>query len=295
MGVLNKYLLLISIIFAYSSACFPQSYLPLQTGNKWVFSSGNCNGSPVYSTDCRHDTTVSIITSDTVMPDGLIYFGISNLNLASYKWFRCDTSWVYAIDPWSNTEVPLFNLNSQIGEEYKLGIDSNQTIILQSRDTINIFDRETKALHYMYIAGIDLTFNITLSDKFGFIKIENIGFGGWSYSNLIGCKINGDTYGLITSVNPNINKMPNHFELYQNYPNPFNPSTTISFSLPYAQNAELKIFDIYGKKVTVLVEGFLSTGLHTIKYTAGNLASGIYFYRLKTERFIKTRKFIVLK
>jgi hypothetical protein len=88
--------------------------------------------------------------------------------------------------------------------------------------------------------------------------------------------------------------------LGKNYPNPFNPETDISFSLPERAQVSLIVYNILGEKVKTLVSGDMDAGTHTIHWNstdeAGNsIASGIYFYRLKTESFEKTRKMVLMK
>jgi len=89
--------------------------------------------------------------------------------------------------------------------------------------------------------------------------------------------------------------LPTEFVLYQNYPNPFNPTTFIQFNLPKSCIIELELFDLMGKEKMKLLSGEFSAGLHTYLLDAGNLASGTYFYRLKSENFEQTRKLILLR
>ena len=86
----------------------------------------------------------------------------------------------------------------------------------------------------------------------------------------------------------------NYF-LYDNYPNPFNPATTIRFSLPVSGNVTLTVYDINGKQVAILVNGYLATGVHEVKFNAQRLASRIYIYELKAEKFISAKKLLLLK
>jgi len=85
------------------------------------------------------------------------------------------------------------------------------------------------------------------------------------------------------------------FELAQNYPNPFNPTTTIQFSIPETSFIELSVFDILGRKVAKLVEGKFEVGTHKVTFDATNLSSGIYFYKLKSEKFSAVKKMILMK
>jgi hypothetical protein len=94
--------------------------------------------------------------------------------------------------------------------------------------------------------------------------------------------------------------LPSDFELFQNYPNPFNPETTISFDLPVSGAVKLEMFNILGESVATPIEGSLAAGRHTVTFRGAKangeeLPSGVYFYRLRAERFESTRKMILLK
>jgi len=83
--------------------------------------------------------------------------------------------------------------------------------------------------------------------------------------------------------------------LYQNFPNPFNPVTTIEYHLPYSNYVKLKLFDILGSEVKLLDSGYKDAGNHKLKLLAEYLPSGVYFYMLVSEGFIKTKKMIIMK
>lgn len=85
------------------------------------------------------------------------------------------------------------------------------------------------------------------------------------------------------------------FALYQNYSNPFNPSTTISFTLPQAGNVELTLFDAVGREIEEITNKEFSVGTHSINYNAGNLSSGVYFYRITAGTFTQVNKMMLLK
>jgi hypothetical protein len=88
---------------------------------------------------------------------------------------------------------------------------------------------------------------------------------------------------------------PVDFELFQNYPNPFNPSTSIKYSIPKSVLVTLKIYDVLGKEITTLVNEKEEAGLHKIEFNPTNLSSGVYFYTLKTEGFLQTKKMILIR
>lgn len=85
------------------------------------------------------------------------------------------------------------------------------------------------------------------------------------------------------------------FEIRQNYPNPFNPSTTIRYAIPTNSFVTLKIYDLLGNDVAVLVDEENEAGFHQVEFDGSGLASGVYFYALQTGSFVQTKKFILLK
>jgi hypothetical protein len=92
---------------------------------------------------------------------------------------------------------------------------------------------------------------------------------------------------------------PTAYSLEQNYPNPFNPSSTISFSLPSSGCVTLKVYNMLGQEVATLVNGKLEAGVHNAVWTPGELASGLYVYRLQasdgTHSFDATKKLMLMK
>ncbi len=99
----------------------------------------------------------------------------------------------------------------------------------------------------------------------------------------------------ITGIKNQNSGLPTTYSLSQNYPNPFNPSTTINFALPKSGNVSLIVYDILGREVAHLVNGDMQAGYHTVEFNASNLASGVYFYRLKAGNFVNVKKLMLLK
>jgi plastocyanin len=85
------------------------------------------------------------------------------------------------------------------------------------------------------------------------------------------------------------------FELKQNYPNPFNPSTRISYAIPSASFVNLKVYDIIGNEIAVLVNEEKQAGNYQIDFDATELTGGVYFYQLLTGPFIETKEMILMK
>ena len=100
----------------------------------------------------------------------------------------------------------------------------------------------------------------------------------------------------VVAVDDNENKLnAEEFALYPNYPNPFNPSTTIRFSLPEDQLVSLSIFNLRGQLVELLLNDRRSAGEHIINWNAGNLASGVYIYQIRSSGKSITQKMILMK
>lgn len=94
----------------------------------------------------------------------------------------------------------------------------------------------------------------------------------------------------ITEEYPN-----NEFVLEQNYPNPFNPTTTISYGLKERSFVELRIYDILGRQVLILLNKEQNAGSYKVEFDASELTSGIYFYSLKAGSFVETKKMLLMK
>ena len=127
-------------------------------------------------------------------------------------------------------------------------------------------------------------FLVTLDQNF----YKTLWFGVETYGN-------GDP----TAVN-NGNKLPAEFKLEQNYPNPFNPSTVINYQLPVYERVELKIFDVLGREVSILVNEEKAPGKYEVQWngtdSSGNfVSSGIYFYRLTAGKFAEIKKMVLIK
>jgi len=88
---------------------------------------------------------------------------------------------------------------------------------------------------------------------------------------------------------------PLKFDLSQNYPNPFNPTTTIKFSLSVSSKVKLPVFNILGEEIQILLNETKDAGIHTINFSASQLNSEMYFYRLQAAEFMLVKKMTLLK
>lgn len=88
---------------------------------------------------------------------------------------------------------------------------------------------------------------------------------------------------------------PDVFKLYDNFPNPFNPSTIIKYSLPEAAFTSIKIYDVVGNEVAVLVNENKSAGTYQVAFNAERLSSGVYYYSIQSGSLSETKKMILLR
>jgi len=102
----------------------------------------------------------------------------------------------------------------------------------------------------------------------------------------------------VTHVEPfeaSLGSAPLKFELGQNYPNPFNPTTSISYSLPHSSFVTMRVYDVIGKEVAILVSEQKDAGMYEVRFDASELSSGIYVYCLTTSSSILSKKMMLIK
>lgn len=172
-----------------------------------------------------------------------------------------------------NTEIEVYNIIVKNSESKKL------LILLSNIEQIHD-DKE------IYLMDIELgkEFNLREENKFVInrVKSEN------KFKLVI---------GEIEKVNEILKDyLPQEYILFQNYPNPFNPTTVIRYSLPEKTTVSLEVFNLLGERVANLLQNKVEeAGNYEVVFEASNLNSGIYFYRITTNKFTTTKKMILLK
>jgi hypothetical protein len=114
---------------------------------------------------------------------------------------------------------------------------------------------------------------------------------GWSDTSM-------NNYITVTSTSvqeERIGGTPEEYSLSQNFPNPFNPSTSIGYAVTNREYVRLAVYDVGGRLVQTLVDGVKEPGEYLVRFTADNLPSGVYMYRLQSGSFSETRKMILTK
>jgi hypothetical protein len=140
-----------------------------------------------------------------------------------------------------------------------------------------------------YSGSTILYYTITVNNT-----ITGIGSDGSYYVNMDQCTAILKPFSTVTSVKET-KPLPKQFFLSQNYPNPFNPTTVISYQLPVISLVTLKIYDILGREVKMLVAEKQNAGYHSVTFDAKNLPSGIYFYSIAAGQFTQIKKMMLIK
>jgi len=190
----------------------------------------------------------------------------------------------------------LYKLNAQIGEVWKSDPVEKWIAKVVTIDSKMIFGKQMiyKEISYgrVTVNSDTIWWNTrTLAQGFGLIDAQ---LEPMAPVYLNGTIIGGVQWGFIVNVHETA-ILPDEFILRQNFPNPFNPTTTISFSIPKRLLIRMKVFDVLGRELAILFEGYKEKGTHVVLWNASLYSSGIYFYRLETEEGILTKKLILTK
>ncbi len=156
----------------------------------------------------------------------------------------------------------------------------------------------------MYKNGYQLPARISYED----LRINENGYFYDNQEKILYVQIKGSTdssysitgEGVVLNTDNNGKILPDDYVLEQNYPNPFNPSTIIKYSIPSVgtslmKSVQLKVYDVLGNEIATLVDEFKEPGTYQVEFNASGLSSGIYFYRLQSGNFLKTKKMVLLR
>jgi|GEM_PF-2151619 len=274
----------------------PNSFFPHSVGNIWEYNTP--------TGIVRYD-----IRRDSIGSNGQIYlfFGAGIF----------DPLW--SIDTASSTVY--YSPKILNWQYYKLDADSGETWMVYPEDTIPpgaIQRREALVINkypwfifgtpteFMEIEYYDLNWGDTIINEFAWkVNTETLASGFGLIEDFIeepphigrllrGCVLDGDTFGIITSVE-DIIKSPEDFYISQNFPNPFNPLTKIKYGLDSRQYVTIKIYDLLGGEVATLVEAEKPAGAYEVTFDGSTLASGIYIYRFSTNKNTVSKKMTLVK
>ena len=200
--------------------------------------------------------------------------------------------------------------------EFLIRDANNQAQLVSSSFIISVNEWTFIAIFYDYQAGKVYMWNDPLIGPVDtldfqqdfFANDDPLSIGSWYRSDSLNPSIR-DFQGFIDDVRisnsiddvivthlaqePIIN--PNRLHLNQNFPNPFNSMTQISFQLFFHTHVLMEVYDISGRRITTLIDGNLNPGVYEVNFNAEKLATGVYFYRLKSSNYNAVKKMILYK
>jgi hypothetical protein len=177
------------------------------------------------------------------------------------------------------------------GREYLLtgvgGVENNNFLLvditnLENAQVIAQTGNIGGAENNFRVAGV----SIDHENYIGYVLATNVAIAAYDLKDALQIPVSLEDHGA---------QLPTAMELHQNYPNPFNPTTTIRFSLPESAEVSLHVYDVTGRLIAVLAEGFHQAGYHEAAFNAAGLGSGIYVYRLHAGAQTVSRKLSVIK
>jgi endo-1,4-beta-D-glucanase Y len=226
-----------------------------------------------------------------------------------YNYNSCRTPWHFGTDYLLNGDVRAKNDCNKITQWLKK-LTSNKVSSIRSGyklDGSNISGNNYQDMAFMapFAVGacVDTAHQVWLNDLWNYVTtdaVSNSDYFGNTLKMLCMIVIAGDYWApqqITDAVGESGNiAVPSSYQL-RNFPNPFNPSTTIQFSVPRFEKIQGKIYNLYGKEICTLVDGFTPAGMHVLEWNPAkqNLASGVYFFRLATGEFQQSIKLVYLK
>ncbi len=282
---MRKYYLISIIFLSLTSKISPQNYFPLEVGNRWdYFISGYSHGGNYWN-----DTLSIEVIGEIKFNTNKDYYILSKPFLFS-EYLCSENDSLYYYDTADSLDCLIFTFNqSDSSTYYSCGFDSLQVI----NDLVaNIFGIEDTFQRHSPPWGWSI---------FELFKLYGLHFFSYygplqqvDYS-LSGCIISGVTFGeLLVSIKKDI-RFPINYSLSQNYPNPFNPTTTINYQIPGINFVTIKVYDVLGNEVVILINEEKDVGNYEVEFDGKDLPSGVYFYTLKAGSFVETKKMVLMK
>ncbi len=273
-----------------------QKNLPVEFNLIW----NKVNYADTYSCQIANDSNFNqIMINDTIIIDTIKQITLAIHGKKHYWKIRANNSG--GSSQWSNT----WNFLTILPSPNELAAIPNllNSITLTWKDKSNgevgfILERNQDSTNYSVIDTTQSNDTVYVDtnvekNRTYYYKIKSFTYDCESdYSN--------ETSAMVTKINKD--ELPKEYSLSQNFPNPFNPVTSIQFTVGNSpageagkQNVSLKVFDVLGREVAVLINEKKEPGTYTVKFDASQLGSGIYIYRIKANNFSASRKLVLLR
>ena len=286
------------------------SYYPLKVGNKWIYDKTTI----VYDfpPQITYDTVIKKVIRDSVAQNNKKYFVLKEESISgSTEYFleRIDSTtgkifrFVQGFN-YPDDELLIDDLTAELGdtiEAFRYGIwYPGAVTVLREENYFTKWGlnsgRKIFETNNYGMPLYSLTYGLGLDSA-----VYGFDFGTTTFV-LRGCVINGTVFGDTVLFVEQREDIPTNFVLYQNYPNPFNPTTKIEFVIPNGVRnlVTLKVYDVLGNEIATLVNEYRDAGRYEVKFTVGqdsspDIASGVYFYQLKADNYIETKKMVLIR
>ncbi len=228
------------------------------------------------------DTIPLSVAPDTARPLGMAYLSPNNiLFVACARWLGVNIKTHGATSAYQYSRI--YAVNPNTGAKMTDSLDVANYYFLQSGSY------STQIFVTQHVSGYSSTYDVVFDAN---KDLYSQSFYSWTVEKWH----NAHTLPtIILGVREVSNSVPEQYSLAQNYPNPFNPTTTIQFSLKTGSRVELTVMNVLGQPVKTLVNEEVAAGTHEVTFDASTMASGIYFYTLRTGNFTETKKMILTK
>jgi hypothetical protein len=243
-----------------------------------------------YSAPSEGDWLLSLSSQDSCNGNCVAwYFGFANYSVYGNPngWFSIgppDVDYYLTLGEWNFITVTFdtgfVNLYYN-GDLVKTDTSLIKYTSLNEYGTDDIYAGQLWNLGYVFIGGLDE------------IRI---------YNRALSTSEVNDLYNQVTSVENDAgrDKLLTEFDLFQNYPNPFNPTTKIKYAIPQTSDVVIKIYDVLGNEIAVLINEEKPVGTFEVEFNSHsssvrNLPSGVYFYQLRAGEFIQSKKMLLIK
>ncbi len=266
-------------LFAQIDTLESLSYFPMHIGDSWNY---QCIQRPTYfgsDTVSNYTNFTWTIIGDTIMPNSKKYFVFNN-----NRYIRIDTTSLCVYEYLYDCDYEMLYLYCCVDTEIVFGNVGDGFFNINNLCEGQLFITHTTFMDERYI----------LLKNCG-IQVYSLAEGGPSYEMyLINAYVNDQVFNLASQTKSRP-EVPSKFQLGDNYPNPFNVSTTIPYIIDQSGNVKIRIFDIQGNLLDVILDKFRSTGEYSIVWNASDVSSGVYIYNIEMDNQRIFKKCLFLK
>ena len=273
----------------------------IDSGSSWQKITGGLPHSgpvpvPIYKVSANNDMLITQTTQGTYVSfdEGISWQSVGGL--PEYYSAREFANLKDNILIGSSYGVHVLNKNSAVVDSFNTWLTSDPLFIITAKfltinDQIYLVGRTDSTLSYKLNGDKWEQADLNLPDNFSFYNFSSV--DNTVYAAVADLGIWKADFNSTTDINDG--SIVKDFVLNQNYPNPFNPSTKISWHSPSDGQQTIKVFDMLGNEIAVLIDDIPPAGSYEVEFKASHLSSGVYFYSIKSGSFSDTKKMIFMK